>query len=197
MFSMKDSELSGENTVKLDLTNYATKDKVPTLDQFNILTSTVAGKLDSSPQHKHDIIDINELTQALSNKLSNQTKYSYETLLNDSEKIPYLENVKIPILNITKDKLSDGYIFRVDSQTGDLIIMLNTGASIASYNKASGHWIFNGVDLNNFITTTREVLTNHYQAICLLASKFGIVDSSNLDGDKFTEGVVIPPLTPE
>ena len=195
MFSMKDSELSGENTVKLDLTNYATKDKVPTLDQFNILTSTVAGKLDSSPQHKHDIIDINELTQALSNKLSKQTKYSYETLLNDSEKIPYLENVKIPILNITPDKNSEGYILSVDS-TGDLHITLND-VLIASYNKASGHWIFNGVDLNNFITTTREVLTNHYQAICLLASKFGIVDSSNLDGDKFTEGVVIPPLTPE
>ena len=181
---MKDSEMIGTETVKLDLSNYVTKDKVPTIDQFNTLTSTVANKLDKNGSHQHNIIDIKELTQALGNKLSNQSKYSYETLLSDSEKIPYLENVKIPILNIAKDKLSDGYILSVDS-TGDLHITLND-VLIASYNKAAGSWIFNGDNLKDFITTTREVLKNHYQAINLIASKLNMTDSNTTDGDKWT-----------
>ena len=53
-------------------------------------------------------------------------KYSYATILSDSEKIPYLEDVKVVKLDITTDNLSSRYNFQVDEESGDLQIYNNS-----------------------------------------------------------------------
>ena len=57
---------------------------------------------------------------------------------------------------------------------------------IASYNKASSTWIFNGNDINKFITSTNDVLKNHYDALIIILDKLGLKDSNDTDGDKIT-----------
>ena len=169
MFSINDASQTGDNTIKIDLTNYALKNETATKIDIESLETKLANKLDADGSHRHEIAEINELTQQLTTKLSNTTTYSYATLLSDSEKINYLEDVKIIKLNITSDKLSDGYIFAVDT-TGDLLITLND-VVIATYNKTAGSWIFNGTNLKDFITDVNETLANHAAAINLLISK--------------------------
>ena len=78
-------------------------------------------------------------------------KYSYAVILSDSEKIPYLDDVKIVKLDMTTDNESSGYISKVDSSSGDLQIY-NNSVCILSYNKALGHWIFGSTDLNEFLS---------------------------------------------
>lgn len=188
MYSIADS-LKTIDDFKIDLSGYATKADTATKIDLNELKAIVANKLDSNPiNHTHSIQQITELETKLSNKLNvpstEDSKYSYNTLLKDWSKIPYLENVKIPLLDITNDKTQLGYILSVDS-TGDLLITLND-AVIASYNKTAGTWIFNGTDLNGFIKAVNNVLQNHYEAINLLASKLNMTDSDTTDGNKWT-----------
>ena len=96
--------------------------------------------------------------------------YSYRTLINDIETIPYLEDVKTPMLTIAKNKLDEnGYIVSVDD-AGDLLITLN-GVAIAFYNRNANNWIINGVNLNQFITETQATLKNHYDAINILMNQ--------------------------
>jgi hypothetical protein len=164
---MNDAVEVGNNTIRLDLTNYALKDNAATKIDIEDLKSKIANKLDKEGSHQHTIIDIKELTQALDTKLDNTKTYSYKTLINDIETIPYLQELKTPLLTIAKDKLDDsGYIVNVDA-TGDLLITLNS-VVIASYNKSAGNWILNGVNLNTFIEETKATLKNHYDAITIL-----------------------------
>ena len=189
MYSIADSLKTLDN-YKIDLSGYATKEETATKNDLNELKIIIANKLDSNPiNHTHSIQQITELETKLSNKLNvpstEDTKYSYNTLLKDWSKIPYLENVKIPLLDITNDKTQSGYILSVDS-TGDLLITLND-AVIASYNKAAGTWIFNGTDLNNFIKSVNEVMINHYEAIMFILGKFhNYTDSDKTDGNLIT-----------
>ena len=164
MFSIKDTQYNADS--KIDLSGYAT---TVTTDKLTIsiedLQTKVANKLNSNPvDHKHSISQIEQLEQNLDNKLSvpssQDTKYSYNTLLKDWQNIPYLESVKIPQLDIAVDSNTSGYVLSVDA-TGDLLIT-NNDVVIASYNKASATWILNGTSMNSFINTTNEVLKNHY-----------------------------------
>lgn len=129
--------------------------------------------------HEHTISQITQLEQTLDNKLnipsSDETKYSYNTLLKDWQSIPYLENVKIPTLDITTDKNTTGYIFNVNS-SGDLMISLND-VVIAFYNKAAGTWNLNGIN---------DVLKNHYDALLIILNKLGMTDGDTTDGNNIT-----------
>ena len=163
MFSIKDTQI--DPNTKIDLSGYAT---TATTDKLTIsienLNKSVANKLNSNPvDHEHSISQITQLQEKLDNKLSipssDATKYSYNALLKDWDSIPYLKNVKIPTLDIAVDKNTSGYIFNVDS-SGDLMITYNE-VVIASYNKASSTWIFNGNDINKFITSTNKPIEHN------------------------------------
>ena len=174
---------------KIDLSGYATKTDTATKSELNDLKAIVANKLDSNPvNHTHSIQQITELETKLSNKLnipsSDESKYSYNTILKDWSKIPYLESVKIPQLDITDDITKSGYILSVDS-TGDLLITLND-VVIASYNKAAASWILQGTNLKDFIKSTNEVFQNHYEAIVYLLGLHNLSDTVEGDGTKIT-----------
>ena len=189
MYSIADSLKTIDN-YKIDLSGYATKTDTVSKSDLNELKAIVANKLDSNPvNHTHSIQQITELETKLSNKLNvpstEDSKYSYNTLLKDWSKIPFLENVKVPLLDITNDKTQSGYILTVDS-TGDLLITLND-AVICFYNKVAGTWIFNGTDLNSFIKSTNEVLKNHYDTIIYMLEVFhGMTDDNKSDGNLIT-----------
>ena len=188
MFSIKDTQI--DPNTKIDLSGYAT---TATTDKLTVsiesLNKSVANKLNSNPvDHEHTITQIQQLEQTLNNKLSipssDASKYSYNALLKDWDSIPYLKNVKIPTLDIAVDKNTSGYIFNVDS-SGDLMITYNE-VVIASYNKASSTWIFNGTDLNKFISNTNDVLKNHYDALVIILKKLEMIDGDETDGSKIT-----------
>ena len=196
MFSIKDTQI--DPNTKIDLSGYAT---TATTDKLTIsiesLNKSVANKLNSNPiDHEHSISQIEQLQETLNNKLSipssDANKYSYNALLKDWDSIPYLKSVKIPTLDIAVDKNTSGYVFNVDS-SGDLMITYNE-VVIASYNKASSTWIFNGNDLNAFVSNTNAVLKNHYDALLIILDKLGYRDKDTTDGDKVTptERVVLP-----
>ena len=111
-------------------------------------------------------------------------KYGYNTLLKDWQSIPYLNDVKIIKLSVSPNSTTSGYILSVDT-TGDLLITYNE-VVIASYNKANQSWILNGNDIKTFITTTNEVLANHYEALNIILDKLGLKDGDSTDGNKIT-----------
>ena len=179
MFSIKDTKIDKDS--KIDLSGYAT---TATADKLTIsiedLQQKMANKLNSNPvDHKHTIQQIEQLEQSLNNKLSipssDESKYSYNTLLKDWQNIPYLENVKIPQLDISPNSTSSGYIFSVDA-TGDLLIT-NNDIVIAQYNKAANKWILNGIS---------DVLINHYEVLNIILDKLGLKDADTTDGNKIT-----------
>ena len=138
MFSIKDTQI--DPNTKIDLSGYAT---TATTDKLTIsienLNKSVANKLNSNPvDHEHSISQITQLQEKLDNKLSipstDDNKYSYNALLKDWDSIPYLKDVKIPKLDITKDKSTTGYVFSVDNSTGNLLIT-HDDVIIAEYNK--------------------------------------------------------------
>ena len=170
MYSMNEAVQVGNNTLRLDLTNYALKDDTATKIDIEDLKNKIANKLDKEGSHQHTITDIKELTQTLNSKLDNGRMYSYKTLINDVETIPYLQDLKTPMLTIAKNKLDEnGYIINVD-ESGDLLISLNS-VVIAFYNKAANNWIINNVNINQFITETQATLKNHYDAINILMNQ--------------------------
>ena len=132
----------------LDLSDYMKKkdaEKLATTEALEALSNIVSGKLDSSPQHKHHIEDVKQLEEALKSKYDKSEKYSHNVILNDIEKISYLEAPKIELMEIVKDKDGSGYKFYVDDSNGDLMITLDD-VLIGSYFKATGKWNFNGMD---------------------------------------------------
>ena len=190
------------NDLMLDLSDYMKKKEGATKTELASLTAVVANKLDVEPQHKHHISDVKDLTEALNAKYDVSEKYSYNTILSDSEKIPWLESPRVKQLDISLNRNIDGYVFYIDDKSGDLMITLND-VLIASYSIAAGKWSFETdtteieeqlaaqatkindlettiEDLNNYISKTDAVLKNHYDAILLLCEKHGMIDG---DGD--------------
>ena len=159
MFTTTNAETgssTGTQTVKIDLTNYAMKKDTATKEEFENLVEVVANKLDKNPQHHHKISEIDELQAELNGKYDKNSKYSYNVILSDSEKIPFLENTKIISLEISSDKNSSGYVFKIDSSSGDLQILKNN-IVIMNYNNSSNRWILNGFDI-------LDILENHSEA---------------------------------
>ena len=200
----------------IDLSEYMKKkdaEKLATTESLEALSDIVAGKLDSSPQHKHHIEDVKQLEEALNSKYDKGQQYSHNVLLNDTEKISYLEAPKIELMEIVKDKDSSGYKFYVDDSNGDLMITLED-ILIASYFKATGKWSFNGMGsedleqriskitndissltsqtnnldmtINTKIIEIENILKNHYDALLILCQKHEMVDSNTDDGDQIT-----------
>ena len=180
-------------TVKIDLTNYALKSETATKVDLEALQTIVANKLDKEPMHTHTIAEVDQLQTELNTKFDTSKQYSYAVILSDSEKIPYLEDVAIKKLTITPESSAasaseasaDGYIFKVDENSGDLQIY-NSDVCILSYNKSAGHWIMGEIDLNNFISEVNDVLVNHYQAMNILMQTIKD-ESSELSNEVNTE----------
>ena len=184
----------------IDLTDYMKKKDGATKSELNTLTEILANKLDATPQHKHDIANIKDLQEELDSKYDTSKKYSYNVILSDSEKIPYLEAPRVGRLDISCNSGTAGYIFYVDDKSGDLMITLNN-VLIGSYSIAAGKWSFEtdnsavetkitsveGI-INQYIAKTDAVLKNHYDAILLLCQKHGMVD-----GEAAPEGNNISP----
>ena len=178
----------GNTGMMIDLSEYIKKKDAATKVDLQSLTTVVAGKLDATPQHKHDIADVKDLREELDSKYDTSKKYSYNVILSDSEKIPYLEAPKVLSLEIANKYDAEGYMLYVDDKSGDLMITLND-LLIGSYSKAAGKWSWesdnsaiDAVDakINEYIAKTDAVLKNHYDALLLLCEKHGMVDG---DGD--------------
>ena len=182
----------------IDLTDYMKKKEGATKSELNTLTEILANKLDATPQHKHDIADVKDLREELDSKYDTSKKYSYNVILSDSEKIPYLEAPRVGRIDISCNAGTDGYIFYVDDKSGDLMITLND-VLIGSYSIAAGKWSFetdttavetkiDSVEdiINQYIAKTDAVLKNHYDAILLLCQKHGMVDGDGDEGNNIT-----------
>ena len=167
---VKDGTTSG---MMIDLSDYMKKKDGATKTELNTLTTVVSGKLDVTPQHKHDISDVKDLQEELNSKYDTSKKYSYNVILSDSEKIPYFENPVISRLDISADSQVEGYIFYVDEKSGDLMIMLND-VLIGSYSKAAGKWSWESA-LEAKIVAMETVLKNHYDVILAVCEKLNMV----------------------
>ena len=130
----------------IDLSEYVKKKDAISRTELDSLSEVVANKLDATPQHKHHIEDIKQLQSQLDSKYDKTEKYSYNVILNDTEKIPYLEAPKIEIMELVANKDVEGYKFYVDNSNGDLMIVLND-VLIGTYVKSSGNWVLGGVNL--------------------------------------------------
>ena len=175
----------------IDLTEYMKKKDGATKTELESLVSVVAGKLDASPQHKHHIDDIKQLETALAGKYDTSEKYSYNVILSDSEKIPFLEAPKVETLEIVPDKESTGYKFYVDDSNGDLMIV-HEDMLVASYTKSTHTWSFSGLNLSEIGELTAQlnelsveaatVHENHYEALSAVcnATLINITDINTL-----------------
>ena len=154
---VKDGIDSGD--LMLDLSDYIKKKDAATKTDINTLTAALAGKLDATPQHKHQIDDVNQLQNALDGKLDKGERYSHSMILSDVESISYLEAPEVGSL-----KLGD-YTFYVDSASGDLMITRND-VLIGSYAAAAGKWRNDDLAaLNKRVNNNEIVLENHYEAL--------------------------------
>ena len=114
---VKDGIDSGD--LMIDLSEYIKKKDAATKLELSSLTSVVANKLDAEPQHKHHIQDIKDLQEELQSKYDTSEKYSFNTIISDIDKIPYIEAPKIKMLEIARDQYdSMGYKFYVDEASG-------------------------------------------------------------------------------
>ena len=165
MYTMSNADTgnngSGTQTVKIDLTNYALKSETTPKEAFTKLVDVVANKLDKEPIHHHKISEIDELQTELNAKYDKNSKYSYNVILSDSEKIPLLENTKIINLEIALDKNTSGYILKIDPSSGFFTICKDN-VEILYFNSASNRWLLNGVDVV-------DTLDNHKQQIMYIA----------------------------
>ena len=132
--------------LKLDLSEYIKRTEAATKSEVKTLTEVVANKLDASPPHLHNISDVSELDKALASKYDTSKQYSYNVILSDSEKIPFLENPQVLSLECTTAKNSKGYKMYVDSGTNDLYIISPNNAIIGMYSVNSNKWIANVSD---------------------------------------------------
>ena len=168
MYTMSNADTgnsgSGTQTVKIDLTNYALKSETTTTEAFTKLVDVVANKLDKEPIHHHKISEIDELQAELNAKYDKNSKYSYNVILSDSEKIPLLENTKIINLDITSNKNTSGYVFKVDSTSGNLQIVKN-GVIIMEFNTNDNRWLLNGFDIYDILDNHSVGLTGLQQRI--------------------------------
>ena len=123
----------------IDLSDYIKKKDAATKTDIEALTTVIAGKLDATPQHKHDISNVKDLQEELDSKYDTSKRYPHNVILSDTEKISYLEAPKIELLELVKNKEAEGYKFYVDESNGDLMITLD-GVLIGSYSIASGKW---------------------------------------------------------
>ena len=193
----------------IDLSEYLKKVDGVSKDEFESLEITVGGKLDREPMHKHHIEDIRQLQNSLDSKYDKGEKYSYNVILSDSEKIPYLEAPKIKQFEIVQDQNSeDGYQFYVDDASGDLMIVLND-ILIGTYTKSTNSWSFGGINMNmlvdgqlllsqlstrqqeinqlhneyqEYVAKTDAILKNHYDALIMLLQQHDMVDTNPSDG---------------
>ena len=187
---VKDGIDSGD--LMIDLSEYIKKKDAATKMELSSLTSVVANKLDAEPQHKHHIQDIKDLQEELQSKYDTSEKYSFNTIISDIDKIPYIEAPKIKMLEIVKDQNdSVGYKFYVNETNGDLMIC-SDDVLLANYTRSTNNWSFGGVSLDN-ISSNQEILENHTEALNAVcnATLRNINDIKNHTHTSFDNNVLI------
>ena len=187
---VKDGIDSGD--LMIDLSEYIKKKDAATKLELSSLTSVVANKLDAEPQHKHHIQDIKDLQEELQSKYDTSEKYSFNTIISDIDKIPYIEAPKIKMLEIVKDQNdSVGYKFYVNETNGDLMIC-SDDILLANYTRSTNNWSFGGVSLDN-ISSNQEILENHTEALNAVcnATLRNINDIKNHTHTSFDNNVLI------
>ena len=147
--------MNGKTTVeKNDLENYAKKNEVANLINLEGLREAIDSKVSITPQHTHKLADVDQLEAMMADKLDCKAKYSYKTILSDSEKIEHLTNP-----NIDNLILGGKYYLQV-SDAGDLLIKYKTTKdpllTIAAFNTAANNWILNGVGVNELKKSVDE-----------------------------------------
>ena len=148
------------NPVKVeDLSDYAKKSDVPTIEDFDSLVETVGNKIDTNPPHKHDISQIKELQNTLNGKLASDTKYNYSSILSNPEEIDFLKKLETLCLKLVPSKAADGYTFDVDS-VGDLRIIYKDDV-IMNYDAVNKKWLISDIDI-------KGVLQSHTDALKIL-----------------------------
>lgn len=193
----------------IDLSDYLLKKDGVSKSELQALEAIVATKLDKEPPHDHHIADIKELEKALNNKYDKGEQYSYNVILKDSEKIPYLEAPKLQLMELVKNKESEGYKFYIDESNDDLLIVFN-GILVGSYSKASGTWNLNQAEQNNFtkpltINTTTDtgiqsLSTLNYSTIKLGkqgTNKRGILGFRYNNADSYLYARMLDTTSPE
>lgn len=143
----------------VDLSEYLKKIEGVSKEEHEKLEAVVSTKLDAEPQHNHHIEDIKQLQNVLDDKFDKGEKYSYNVILNDTEKIPYFENPKIQLMELVKNKETEGYKFYVDENSGDLMIILND-VLVGTYSKSGGKWTLNGVESGAPVNHTHTTIDN-------------------------------------
>ena len=147
----------------IDLSEYMKKKDGATKTELETLTSVVANKLDVEPQHKHHIDDVKQLQSALDGKYDKSERYAHNVILNDVEKIAYIEAPKVQRLEVAMNSAVEGYNFYVDDANGDLMILSPSSVLIATYSLAGNSWTFGGVSLNDI--TNNSTLAEHEELI--------------------------------
>ena len=102
---------TGTGDLMIDLSEYMKKQDAATKTDITTLTEILANKLDATPQHKHDIANVKDLREELDSKYDTSKQYSYNVILSDSEKIPYLESPRVTHLELSPNASSNGYNF--------------------------------------------------------------------------------------
>ena len=167
LYTTKQIDEGITDILTLDMEQYAKKNETATKEELNGLTEVVAGKLDSTPMHHHDIQHIDELQNQLSNKLNSDQKYSYNTLISDPEKIDYLEKLTTDELSIgvTHDGVLDSK-FTIDTNSVNDLVIKDGDVTVGTYVKSTNTWNMNGI--TDTLVEHADVLDNHREAIELL-----------------------------
>ena len=147
----------------IDLSEYLKKTEGVTKSEFATLETTVSGKLDTEPQHKHDISDVKNLHEALDGKYDTSKKYPHNVILSDTDKISYIEAPKVQRLEVAMNSTVEGYNFYVDDANGDLMILSPSSVLIATYSLAGNSWTFGGVSLNEI--ANNSTIAEHEELI--------------------------------
>lgn len=144
----------------VDLSEYLKKIEGVSKEEHEKLEAVVSTKLDAEPIHKHHIEDVKQLQSALDGKYDKSEKYSYNVILSDSEKIPFLEAPKVLSMEIANKFEVEGYKFYVDDSSGDLMIVFNN-VLIGSYLKTSGKWTLSGLETGAPVNHTHTTIDNN------------------------------------
>ena len=110
LYSTEQIEKGVVDITKVDLDKYAHKVNVPTNEEFDDLTATVANKLDRTPMHHHQISDIERLQQSLDDL--NNDIISNKNTIDDILKNHYdAINLLAGVHGLTDDNEYDGNKF--------------------------------------------------------------------------------------
>lgn len=177
MFSIDDTTgtmMGSGKTIKVDLSNYTKVGHGHQIIDVNGLESKLANK--ASTEHTHKIDEIEKLRDSLNKKSDIGHTHDIDTIANSS-KLPFLDDVNIVQLSISKNTDEKDYTLTVDDQCN--LNLDKNELRVAQYLPATNDWILANYSLKEIDKT----LENHYvvlQKIIQVLKDAGLmVDSLN------------------